>query len=67
MVIIMIICTVIYIVIFEVLLVIWILIRYNKNVCEGTLYLIIMYYRYKEYMDLIKLYKSVDILLKQLY
>ena len=29
----MIICTVIYIVIFEVLLVIWILIRYNKNVC----------------------------------
>ena len=36
MVIIMIICTVIYIVIFEVLLVIWILIRYNKNVCEGS-------------------------------
>ena len=36
MVIIMIICTVIYIVIFEVLLVIWILIRYNKNVCEGN-------------------------------
>ena len=35
-VIIMIICTVIYIVIFEVLLVIWILIRYNKNVCEGN-------------------------------
>ena len=36
MVIIMIICTVIYIVIFEVLLVIWILIRHNKNVCEGN-------------------------------
>lgn len=49
MVIIMIICTVIYIVIFEVLLVIWILIRYNKMYAKGTLYLIIMYYRYKEY------------------
>jgi len=44
----MIICTVIYIVIFEVLLVIWILITI-KMYAKGTLYLIIMYYRYKEY------------------
>ncbi len=32
----MIICAIICIVIFEVLLVIWILIMYNKNVCEGN-------------------------------
>ena len=35
---------------------------------KGTLYLIIMYYRYKEYTwTLLNYIKSVDILLKQLY